>query len=396
MASAAGWTVLARTPEWRRWALTAFLARLPLTATVLGFAAAGKALTGRASDGIVLGSGAAFLAALLAPAAGRLADRRGAPKVLTGAVLAVGVALVAESSVVALDGPYAVLVLVAVAHGVALAPIHGCLRGTALAAVRPAQALTATAAEAVLLEIAFVAGPGLSALAATTIDPAASPAALGACALAAAVVARRLVGTAPIAAAGASALRTLRPVLAAAFTGGLALGSVQAGSALLAERAGRVAGAGGYLYATVAIGGVLGGVAVARRPALARWSASSWLAVGALALLVTAASTPLALLLPVLLVLGTPIAPLNTVGMATVASRAGPGRQAEAGASYFAALSLGVGLGGLLSGFAFRHTGPGTVLTVAAVVIAALSASVQRRGSGVPQRGGVPTTKEQT
>jgi MFS family permease len=143
--SAAGWTVLARTPAWRRWAAAAFLARLPITATVLGFATAGKALTGHASDGIVLGSGAAFLAALLAPTAGRIADRRGAPAVLTLAAAAVGLALIAESTVVAVDGPYAILALVAVGHGIALSPIHGCLRATALATGPPSQALTTTA-----------------------------------------------------------------------------------------------------------------------------------------------------------------------------------------------------------------------------------------------------------
>jgi hypothetical protein len=392
--SAAGWTALARTGPWRRWAAAAFLARLPITATVLGFATAGKALTGHAGDGIVLGSGAAFLAALLAPTAGRIADRRGAPVVLTIATAAVGLALVAESTVVALDGPYAVLALVAVAHGIALSPIHGCLRATAQATVPPRQVPTATAAEAVLLEVSFVAGPGLAALSATALAPAASPAALGACALAAAVASRRLVGAAPVTTPTTRVLRTLRPLLAGVFTGGLALGSVQASSALLAERAGRVAGAGGYLYATVAVGGVLGGVAAARRRTLAGWGAPVWLAVGAVALAATAAAVPLGLLLPALVLLGTPIAPLNTIGMAAAAGRAGPRRQAEAGASYFGALSLGVGVGGLVSGVALRHVGPGVVLVGAAVAIAGLSAAAQRGERGAPHAQ-VPTHEEQ-
>ncbi len=67
-------STLLRDDALRRWAVAAFFARLPITSTIIAFAAAAKELTGEAGDGVAVGSAAGFLAAAVAPPDGSRTD----------------------------------------------------------------------------------------------------------------------------------------------------------------------------------------------------------------------------------------------------------------------------------------------------------------------------------
>lgn len=378
------WRRLLGDDAWRRWAVAAFLARLPITSTIIAFATAAKALTGRAGHGVVLGSAAAFLAALTAPSAGRLADQYGPRPVLAAAAALTALAAAGGGLVVLIDAPLALLALAAGAYGLALAPVQGCLRATLLGALPAAWIGPATTAEAVLIEATFIAGPGIAALIGTTVGAAPILFAISGCATAVAVLAHRIPRNDAAEGAGmvtvpSSVLVRLRGVLAVTFVGGLGLGSIQGSVPALAERGGASAAAGGYLHALVATGALLGGLAFARSRPRGAGAPPGLLGWGATGLALLALPLPMPMLVACLLVAGAPIAPLNALGMAAAAARAGSGRQAEAGASYFAALALGVGTGGLLTGVALGPSTPGPILVTAALTIAGLAVCVRLR-----------------
>src|SRR5215831_16318203 len=61
---------------WQRWTLSSFLARLPISMSLLGLVLAGQAATGSLATGARLAGFTTLCAGLIGPLRGRLLDRR--------------------------------------------------------------------------------------------------------------------------------------------------------------------------------------------------------------------------------------------------------------------------------------------------------------------------------
>ena len=157
----------------RAFSAAGFLARLPLSMTGLGTVLLVSLTTGSfGRAGLITGVGTAA-GALAAPLWGRLIDRVGQARVLTGAgaVYGVGVGLLLTS--VLRHGPLALSLGCAVVAGLGFTSAGACVRarwshrlaGTALLN-------TAFAVEAVLDEVIFIVGPVLVTVLATRVHPA--------------------------------------------------------------------------------------------------------------------------------------------------------------------------------------------------------------------------------
>jgi MFS family permease len=154
----------------------ALIARLPIGIDSLAIVLFLRQQTGSyAAAGIVsaafaLGGGAG------APLAGRLIDRFGQGRVLVPLSLGHAAGLGAVVGLTLLSAPVAVLVVAALAAGLAIPPISATLRPlwTPLLEREPALLPTAYALDSVLIEFVFVFGPLLTALATALLAPAAA------------------------------------------------------------------------------------------------------------------------------------------------------------------------------------------------------------------------------
>ncbi|HVP00993.1 MAG TPA: MFS transporter [Solirubrobacteraceae bacterium] len=161
------------TPGVPRLVVTALIARAPIAVNGLALVLFFRAQSGSYA---IAGAVAAFYAlgaALVAPVMGRLVDRLGAPRVLVPLALAHGALLGALVGLGLAGAPQTLDYAVAVLAGSAIPPAGSVLRALwpSLMDGRPEILTAAYALDAVLLEVAFVAGPLVVAVVATTLSP---------------------------------------------------------------------------------------------------------------------------------------------------------------------------------------------------------------------------------
>ena len=388
--------------------LMAALARLTLAMIPLGIlilvehARGTYALAGLVSGVYAIG------AALGTPLWGRLMDRFGQlrvllPTALTSAVLLAGLALATTGG-----APARTLVVLAAGVGISYPAIGPALRSSfRIVLPDPSARRVAFALDATSVELAFVCGPLLlSALllpgvAALPLLVTAGLLAIGGLGYCLTGVARRADARTQQAAAGydasgapagprtALAATGVPVVLAVMLVISIGFGQLDTSMAGTADLALGSTGRVGILFAAIAGGSTLGGLAygsrtwsLSERRAVPRLLAAFALLLSVLAVLLGTGTTGLPVLLPVLFLTGLAIAPTLIMQQALLDQLVPPARLNEAQAFLSASNTAGAALGTAVAGIVIDVAGlswsfAGAALGVAA---AALVARLSRRG----------------
>ena len=384
----------------------AFVGRLPLAMAQMGTLLLVAGTTGSYGTGGAAAGALAVANAVGAPVAGSLADRVGQrPVVLVQSVL----------------GGLGLLALVALAHAQvdpALVVATAALAGAAMPQIGPLARVrwrpitrrekhhqphlmeAAFSYEGAADEASFVLGPALLGLIVVAASPelalvvAAGILLVFGCAFALHPTARLAHTHRAAVVTGARLVTaTFVVLLVAQLLIGVVFGSIQTGTTVLATDAGQ-AGIAGLVHASLGVGSVIAGLAVAALPARFGYAARVLVAALGLALL----SLPLLVtdtiprLFVVVLVLGFVVAPYM-ISVFMLGERAAPASRVGAAMTLLAgATGIGYAVGSAAAGRLadlHGHTGAFAV-TVAAAASAALLAAVSQpmlRGIGGPDRG---------
>ncbi|MFD4011647.1 MFS transporter [Streptomyces albidoflavus] len=351
-----GYGQLLRTPKAWTFLLPGFAARLPFAMLTISLVLLVQHTTGSYGVAGAVAAVAGVSMALLAPQAGKLADRFGQRAVLVPGVL-LHSAAVALLTVLALTGaPLWTLFAAAVPTGASVPQIGPMVRSRWAARLGDTPlAGTAAAFESVTDELTFVLGPVIATALCTGVHPAAGLAAEGTLSLLGGLLFAAQRSTQPevtprpatgatTAGASRSALSvTGVRVLAVAFLGiGTVFGGLQVSLTAFAEEAGHP-GMNGLLYGVFAAGNTLAGIVYG----VVAWSAPPQrrLLVGYAALAVTAstlwAMPSLAPLAVAGLLTGLCVAPALITGYTLIDSLVPPGARTESFTWLTGAVALG-------------------------------------------------------
>jgi MFS family permease len=311
--------------------------------------------------GVVAGA-FALGGALGAPAIGRLVDRFGQTRVLVPVALGHAAGLGALVALGLLGAPLALLMATALVTGICIPPISAVLRPLlpGLVGDDPELVTTAYALDAVLVELVFVSGPLLTAVATATLSPVAALV-LGAVLVVAGTAAfaasepsrgwrseRRAAGHGALGALRSAGLRTLVVVT---LPIGFCFGAMEVTLPAFAEDVANRAWAG-TLIAIWSAGSALGGLwygARAWRGGLAeRYVRLAWLL--PLGYLPLAAAPSMAAMVPLCVLAGVTIAPLLTAGNQLAGDIAPAGALTEAFTWPITALVTGLAVGNAAAG----------------------------------------------
>lgn len=365
---------LFRQPLWRRWTFAALLGRLPMTMTLLALVLVGKEVSGSVAVGAQLAGVATVTAGLAAPLRGRQLDRGGLRTGLRRAAVTTGLVLLAEAAAVVGGAGLAVLYVLAALQGVALAALSGGFRALLVPVVPPEDLPRANTLEAVFIEVAFVAGPGLAGIVALLVGPVGVLLSMALAAFGSAVLTGGLPDVSPSTGGMAAApwrSPGAKAVYLLAFAMGATVGLLEAAVPARAEVLGLTAASAGPLLALVAGGSALGGLFAAARRDHRRYQARVAVALlaglGALQLAVAAAPGVIALGVW-LFVLGAPIAPLNALGALRLQDSLPSTRLGEGFALYTAMILVGAGIGQSIAGQLLDTVGAQALLAGAAAI----------------------------
>ena len=384
--------------------LVAFVGRLPLAMSQMGTLLLVAGTTGS----YALGGGAAGALAVAnaagAPVAGALADRVGQRPVVLVQSLAGGVGLLVLVALATRGATPAAVLTAAALAGAAMPQIGPLARVRWRPMTRhqgehqPRMMETAFSYEGAADEASFVLGPALIGVVAVVASPALAVT-LAALILLGFGTAFALHHTAALAHAhrhtGPVTGRILTPafalLLVAQLLMGMVFGSIQTGTTALTTAAGQ-AGLAGLVHATLGVGSVLAGLAVAALPPTVRFPTRVLVAASGLAVL----STPLLLtdtvarLFLVVLVLGVVIAPYM-ISVFVLGERAVPPARVGTAMTLLASVTgVGYALGSSVAGRLADVQGPHGAFTVTvavavtAAVVAALAQPLWRRVGPVP------------
>ncbi|WP_371787336.1 MFS transporter [Streptomyces albidoflavus] len=399
-----GYGQLLRTPKAWTFLLPGFAARLPFAMLTISLVLLVQHTTGSYGVAGAVAAVAGVSMALLAPQAGKLADRFGQRAVLVPGVL-LHSAAVALLTVLALTGsPLWTLFAAAVPTGASVPQIGPMVRSRWAARLGDTPlAGTAAAFESVTDELTFVLGPVIATALCTGVHPAAGLAAEGALSLLGGllfaaqrstqpeVTPRPAAGTATAGASRSALSVTGVRVLAVAFLGiGTVFGGLQVSLTAFAEEAGHP-GMNGLLYGVFAAGNTLAGIVYG----VVAWSAPPQrrLLVGYAALAVTAstlwAMPSLAPLAVAGLLTGLCVAPALITGYTLIDSLVPPGARTESFTWLTGAVALGqagavTASGALADAFGARA---GFAVPLGGTVLA-LVVLVALRSRLVPRPGG--------
>ena len=387
--------VLLRVPQARRLILSGLLARMPIGMVPLSLILViRESGSGFAVAGAV--SGAYFVAAAIgAPIAGRLVDRRGATRLLLVRAAVVPALLLGVGGLALIDAPALAIAASAALAGALLPPVGASLRSLWPRLLNGREQLQAAyALEASLQEIVFVVGPALVALLAAVASPVVAVAvAAAACGVGTAVFALSPAMRAwepeeerhATSIFGALESPGVRTVVLFATSCGLAFGGTEVGMPAFADAQGAVE-LGGIPLALFAGGSLVGGLVAGSRTVghplrLLRLSAALLVVGLALPLLATSLTT-----LSVLAFLaGLPIAPAFTATFGLVDHVARRGTAAESFAWIGTALATGIAAGTAAGGALVDHSGPRAAFAFG-VGGALLAATLAALGPGLEER----------
>jgi len=365
--------------------------RLPIGMVALGvillLRGAGRsyALAGLVDGSFALGVGAAQ------PLLGRLIDRTGLRRVLVPLTLAFPAALVALTLAGSGGAGVYVLVPLALLTGTTLPPLGAAMRALWPALVAPVELrASAYSLEAILQEASFIVGPPLVAALAASLSPrialfivaALAAGGSGAFSFLAVRAAATLGGGTrgrALDSAGTRVILTLSLLLGGSF------GALEVAMPAFAERHGARAAAGALL-ATLAAGSLLGGVLFGTRTtaATAVRRLERGLAVCGLTVIPLLLAPSIALMAPLMLAAGLPIAPTFAAQYLLLDAHAVPGTATETFAwnttAIFAGAALGNAIGGALIAASSYRASLALALAFAGSS-AVLAFALARRGS---------------
>ena len=335
--------------------------------------------TGRYAAAGAVGGGHAVGLALVAPAWGRAADRRGARPTLAGAAVAQAVAFSAFGAALVGGAPAWALVALGALTGACTPPASAVAKKVFVAGGPGARQRTLLAATGVFAELVFVVGPLLVALIAGLAAP---PHAVAATAAASFLGAMWLRASVPhdVAAAPPSdrprprpgAWRAARRVVAITVLNAFAIGAVQVSTV---AHAGALTLSAGLLVAAIAVGGVASSLTYAARTTpgtLESHLAASLAAYGGVILAMS--TTPgVGASLAIAVLIGVAAGPADTIETLLLADRTPPDRHALAFSVLTTANWLGFAVGAAAAGALVDAAAAGPRLGYVAGGIAALA-----------------------
>jgi MFS family permease len=392
--------------DWRRWTVASFLVRLPQPMSLLAFQLAGLRVTGSIGKGAVL-VGITGFCGVLGPWTGRRRDRGSMRRQLQASCVVGAAALVGMAASVQWRAPYALLVVLAVVQGSAIAGMWPGFRAL-LVEVAPSERLHhAHFVESFMVELSFGIGPllvtGVIAIwnvSAALVVMAVAELAGGAVLFGVPDLNRRLAAEQPGQASqprqpgqpgqglDSDRKRAVLVISAFAFVLGLGFSMIETNVPARMGQFHLAASSAGIYMAVLAFGSCLGGLLVSLRPLprrrpglqaavlfglLGALSLPSALAVSSSAYLATLAVNSLALV------------PLNGVGTAALERRVGRQSRGEAFGWYNAAMRLGGGTGATVNGLLLSVVRPADVPLIASFVF--LSMPLVLGGSALMRRG---------
>ena len=340
----------------------AVVARMPIGIGALAIVLFLREETGSYGRAGVVAGAFALGGAVGAPAIGRLVDRFGQTRLLVPVALGHAAGLGALVALGLLGAPLTLLMATALVTGICIPPISAVLRPLlpGLVGGDPELVTTAYALDAVLVELVFVSGPLLTAVATATLSP------VAALVLAAVLV---VAGTAAFAASEPSrgwrserrdaghgalgALRSagLRTLVVVTLPIGFCFGAMEVTLPAFAEDVANRAWAGALIAiwsAGSALGGLWYGARAWRGGVAERYVRLAWLL--PLGYLPLAAAPSMAVMVPLCVLAGVTIAPLLTAGNQLVGDVAPAGALTEAFTWPITALVTGLAVGNAAAG----------------------------------------------
>ena len=246
--------------------IAGFAGRLPSAMVPLALLLMVQQQTGSYAAAGLASATLGVASALMAPVLGRLADRRGARRVLLTQAFAYPLLVALLLAVVLAGAPVAAIVAASAAAGAATPLVSGTVRAL-WSRVDPRVRPTAFALDATATELVFVVGPSLVALLSVVASPAVAVAVSGVLAMAGALGIATSAATrawVPVAGAGASLFATVvAPGMPRVLLSGAAVmlgfGALEVAIPAYADAAG-APGMSGALLALWALGSVAGGL----------------------------------------------------------------------------------------------------------------------------------------
>ena len=364
----------------------AFLGRLPVAMYSLAVVLYLSAETGSFAVAGAATGAFAIAGGVTAPLIGRLIDRVGQTPVLVACAAGFPVSIGALIAVVSANLDVLAILACAVACGVAFPPLFATLRAL-ISGLAGGLTETAFALEAMLQELFFIFGPLLVALIVAVASPqaalvvAAAMVLAGTLAFAATEPSRKWRGVTAESRAGALVSAGIRTIVVMSVVDGMTFGALEVALPAFAQDHGS-AGTAGVMLGTLALGSLLGGFWYGARewsrdPAdLLIWFA--WPLAAGLGTLALAGSVPLMLVL--LLVAGTFIAPSAALSFTLIRRLAPAGALTEAFTWLSTGVTAGFALGGLAAGVLVEHVSVDAAFltTAGCAAIAAAVLSLRR------------------
>ena len=342
--------------SWQRWTLSSFLARLPLSMSLLGLVLAGQAATGSLATGAGLAGFTTCCAGLIAPLRGRLLDRGELRAGLQRSCFAYCGLLALFAICVHFKADVLVLYALCAAIAYSVSGIWGGFRALLVAAVERERLRRAHFVESLMVEVSYGAGPLLATGLAVVGGAIAVLAGMALIALLAGVSLIGVVQLHPRPAARTHVLRhrkDIRFLVALAFALGLGFGAFESNVTQRMPQYGLSPNLGGLFLLLLAIGSMTGGLCVSLRPIRRHRTAlkASILFAVFAALLIPSALAPTASTYAACLLFASlMLVPISGLGSAELEARIGQDQRAEAFSSFLAATMIGGGLGGVLNG----------------------------------------------
>jgi MFS family permease len=390
--------------SWQRWTLSSFLARLPISMSLLGLVLAGQAATGSLAAGARLAGFTTFCAGLIGPLRGRLLDRGEIRAALQRSCFVYCGLLVLLAVCVHFKTDVIVLYALCAAIAYSVSGIWGGFRALLVAAVSQERLRRAHFVESLMVEISYGAGPllvtGLALLGGAI-------AVLAGMALIAFLAGLSLFGVVrlkPRPMTLAHILRRrkdIRLLVELAFCLGLGFGAFESNVAQRMPQYGLSPNLGGLFLLLLALGSMAGGICVSLRPIRRHRTArkaSVLFTIFAMLMIPSALAPTPGTFAICLLFASLMLVPITGLGSSELEARIGVAHRAEAFSSFLAATMIGGGLGGVLNGVLVVPLGARNIpyLTIGLFGAVALTLAVRaRKLDGSAANAAVPAEADQ-